>query len=590
MWLLDDVRVDLVHDVESAQNFLRWLSERRRVLAIDTETGGLEVFKQPLRLVQFGDTLQGWAVPWADWGGLIRDVIRRYDGPVVMHNAKFDQHFLWRHGCEVPWDRVHDTVLKAAIANPHRGKALKSLCAALIDKRAPVGQKILDIAKDAQGWDWLTVPTDFWGYWGYGALDTVIDARLDEVLDAELDADARRVYELERQVQMIVAQIERNGMHVDLEHCRLRCAELRMFVDEATLWVSMNYGVSVTSDVELIEVFKRLGVTFVKRTKSGAREALDKEVLEWVMMTAPCAEAHELARVVLGVRRCIKTMSTYLENFEEIADTNDIMHADINTLGTVTGRMTGGIFQTLPRGKGPVRDAFNSRYPGGRVVTSDYDQIEMRLLAHFADEPGLKAAIASGDVHTETARLVYQDPNLTKDDPRRHTAKNAAFAKIYMAGVEKFALTAGVDVEVAREFLSAYDERFPGVRTFQLHVDAVANMRLIADGEAWVRTPLGRRQVARRNEKLYALVNYLIQGTAADVLKQRLVALHMADLTQYVTLLVHDEVVSDVPPDVLDDVVNLLPQVMGDTESFSVPITAGIDVMERWGDKYAYSA
>src|ERR1700677_2499777 len=92
------VSLNLVESFADAEEFMRWLGERRPVLACDTETGGLEWWKDRLRLVQFGDPRAGWAVPWQDWGGLVKEAMRRYDGGVVFHNAKFDQHFLEREG------------------------------------------------------------------------------------------------------------------------------------------------------------------------------------------------------------------------------------------------------------------------------------------------------------------------------------------------------------------------------------------------------------------------------------------------------------------------------------------------------------
>lgn len=195
-------------------------------------------------------------------------------------------------------------------------------------------------------------------------------------------------------------------------------------------------------------------------------------------------------------------------------------------------------------------------------------------------------AIMSGDLHTTTARMVYGDPTIDKKDPRRQPAKSSGFAKVYGAGLEQFAATAGIPVDEARRFMELYSQAFPGVDPFLGQVQAVGRRRLQTDGEAWVKTAGGRRQVASP-DKLYTLTNYLIQGTAADVLKQALVRLDQAGLAEYAILPVHDEIVFDVPVDLADEVAREAAAIMEvPAEVYGVPLTVGVDTYSRWGSKY----
>jgi DNA polymerase-1 len=221
---------------------------------------------------------------------------------------------------------------------------------------------------------------------------------------------------------------------------------------------------------------------------------------------------------------------------------------------------------------------------------ADFDQIEQRMMAHFAwviaGDPGLVHAFAEGgDFFTTMARRIYDDATIEKKDPRRQMTKNAAYAKGYGAGPAKFAITAGVDVASAAAFLDRYDAMYPGVVAFQRAVEQIATDRFQTEGDAYVKAPIGRIHIAERG-KLYTLVNYLIQGAAADVLKMKMLELQQAGLEEFMVLPVHDEVLFDVPHEQVRDVMRTIEAVMPDN-TFTVPLTVGVEHHARWGDKYA---
>jgi DNA polymerase-1 len=268
-----------------------------------------------------------------------------------------------------------------------------------------------------------------------------------------------------------------------------------------------------------------------------------------------------------------------------MADSDDILHASINPLAAKTGRQSVSepSLQNLIRGA-QVRDAFIPR-EGNVLIMADFDQIEVRLLAHFCGDPTLMAAINSEDIHTTTARLIYQDPTMVKSDPRRMPTKNATYARIYGAGVAKFAITAGISLEQARFVMNGYDDAYPGVPNFIGQVIATARDRSATDGSPWVRTPSGRRLIGDRGDE-YKLVNYLIQGTAADVMKRQTIQCANAGLEPYMLMTVHDELLFDVPKEDVVDVVQTIMEVMPDMTGYKVPLTIGVEVHDRWGSKY----
>jgi DNA polymerase I len=591
---LENVQLELVNSVELAGEFMRWLSKSRRVLAFDTETGGLDPEKEPLRLVQFGDREMGWAIPWDRWGGVALEAFKKYEGEFVGHNAKFDVRFLELHGgIRLPRERIHDTRLIAHILDPASSTALKQNAARFVDPKAAYASKVLDNAMSEQKWSWRTVPIDFEPYWAYGALDTVLTAHLFDVLHPSVEGNKYRdVYELERNVSWVLADMEARGALIDMDYTRAKAHELLVFSQNVAQWCQDVHGVQPGSNASVTDRLVALGVPMAKTT-AGGNLSLDEEVLQEIIGgtledvdQTKLNEGQNLAYQVYARRKAEKIRGTYLDAFEGFIDSGNVVHPQINQLGARTGRMSmeRPALQTLPRGR-VVRDCFIPR-PDHVLFSADFDGIEMRLLAHFAQDPALIEAINSGDIHTNTAQRVYGDPSITNKDPRRQIAKNVGFAKIYGAGPEKIAWTAGVSVDEAKAFLEQYDASFPGVRAFQTQVAEVAVERKQQYGKAFVHTPLGRMEVSKEDRD-YALVNSLIQGTAADVFKEALVRLDEAGCGDFMLLPIHDEVIFDIPENDVDEVKDLIVRAMAD-DKWSVPITVGVDgPMRRWGEKYA---
>lgn len=572
----DGVQFHLVETWEEAGAFIEWLCESRDVLAVDTETGGLEWWDKDLRLVQFGDDMSGWAIPWDRWPGLVHEAFARHTGDFVMHNAKFDIHFLENNGVDVPRHRVHDTMLLAYLHDNTTSNALKRMTSRMLGVSSTAGEMALKDTMRKAKWTWETVPVQLPVYWQYACLDTVLTSRLfhhPEIYSLTTD----NVYDLELGVMSLALDMETRGCRIDTEYVTAKKAELETVVDAAFEEAHLLHGpgINLFSNQQMIELLLRSGATLTKRTDKG-QLALDEEVLLGL-------SSHPVAELVLRARSAKKIISTY---FNKLTDTR--ARPSINQVGAAkTGRMsvTTPPLQTLPRGR-VVRDAFIPSEEHS-LVMADYDQIELRLMAHFAGEEEMIKAIWDGiDLHTRTAQLVYRDDSLEKDDPRRQVAKNSNFAKIYGAGIATFAATAGISIAEAERFLAGYDAAFPGVRRFQMEVDRTARSRAV-DGATWVTTPIGRKQRCDL-DSTYKLTNYLIQGTAADVLKQKMLELDAAGVGEFMILPVHDEIVFDVPNDVLDDVVRVIEDIMPDTTQFSVPLSVEASVTDdRWGVKYA---
>ena len=591
---LGDVQLELVNSVEMANKFFSWLSQSREVLGFDTETTGLDPEAGRLRLVQFGDMNAGWSIPWEGWGGVALEALEAYDGPLVGHNAKFDVRWLELHGnIKMKRQNVHCTRLMCHILDPSSSTALKPNAARFVDAKAAHASKALDHAMSEQKWTWATVPIDFQPYWVYGALDTVLTAHLFNVLWPKIQAEFLNVYELEQAVQFVLGDMEARGARIDLNYTNDMSEKLDSYAKQVDDWCMQTYQLKPGSNAAVSKKLIELGADLRNTTPSGTVKLDEESILTQVLFVDELDkfdfpngnEAQQLAYQVLKRRKSEKIRSTYLDTFIDLVDADGFVHPQINQLGARTGRMSmeRPALQTLPRGR-IVRDCFIPR-EGNNLISADFDGIEMRILAHFAGDNNLIAAINSGDIHLDTARRVYGDETIQKKDPRRQVAKSVGFAKIYGAGPEKIALTAGTSIEATKEFLKRYDESFPGVKAFQGQVAHAVHVRRLEEGRAYVKTPIGRLELAD-GDREYALVNALIQGMAADVFKEALVRLDDTDAGQYLLLPVHDEVIVDAPAKDIEEIKRIVVDAMYD-DRWAVPLTVGVDgPLDRWGSKY----
>jgi DNA polymerase-1 len=588
---LSGITCNLVTSVDEASAFMRWLGERRTTpLALDTETTGLVPYDSgaALRLVQFGDGMTGWAIPFERWGGVAMEALQKFEGPLVCHNIAFEARWLKAHaGYELPWHRSHDTMIGAHLVDPTASVALKSLSARYIDRRAVAGQRLLDEAMHANKWTWATVPIEYDGYWNYACLDTILTARLWEHLDAHnLYPQA---YELEMATRRVASAMEDAGSPIDLEYCQLKFDELNSYAERVAEWGQRELGVKLGSGPQLVKWFEANGGEITEFTAKGA-PSVNKYQLR-LFANEGNEKVSSIAKIVLDMRRASKLATTYFANFMDWHE-DGVLHPEIRTLRARTGRMsiTKPALQTLPKGSATVRDAFIAR-EGEVLLSCDYSQIEARLMAHFAQDENMirtfKEADHTGtDFFTALGRDIYSAPDMDKSDKRRALVKGTMYGKLYGAGVTKMAETAGVSVDQMKAVVDAFDRNYPGVTRFQAQVEDVGARRERDEGLPYIITPIGRRLPADER-KTYALVNYLLQSTAADVLKRTMVSLDNAGYGSAMLMPVHDEIIFSVPREDVDQAKRDIEEIMSVMDDFLVPLPAEPEgPLTRWGDRY----
>lgn len=569
---IEEAECRLIETTNDVSDFMRWLGQSRSVLAFDVETGGLSYHKNPLRLIQFGDADGGWAMRWDRWSGVALEALTKYEGQMAAHNASFDIHFIeYNSDIKIPWGQVNDTMLMSKVLSPNTSAALKTCSAKLISKDAKRAQGALASAMKEQKWGWNDIPYDFDLYWGYGIVDTILTARLYDEFLPQVESEFEEVYTLERSVSRICNGMERRGVAIDLPYCERMYEEIIKFTQDVEQYCVETWGVRPSESQKVAEVLRKEGVDLTQLTETG-KWAMDKVTLGEVR--------HPLAELVMQHRQKTKVGSAYFQNFLEMHH-NGRLHCSIRTMAARTGRMsiTDPALQTIPRGT-VVRDAFLPN-EGETFNSIDYSGIEARLFAHFANEEGLIKVFHEGfDPHTYTAQQVFNVEIPTK--AQRQVAKNCTFCMLFGGGVDKMAWTGGITVEEADAFLQAYKKRFPQVPVFMKTVEATAKHRFKTEGRSYVKTPLGRLQVGDKG-KDYALVNALIQGSAADVMKKALINIDNAGYGEHLLLAIHDEALFSLPSEIN---LNDIKDVMEDHTSFRVPLvceaSGGFDC---WGDK-----
>lgn len=436
MSALDNVKLHLVETFEEACALKEWASHQE-ALAVDTEGTGYHPDSDHTRMVQFGNTEEGWAlsVETRGWGALCHEILTNHQGPIVAHNAKFDAAMIRKDlQYSFPLHRTHDTMIMHHVLNPHLRSGLKAVSDRLIDPDASAGQDMLKKDFADFKWDWSTVPTNHPTYHQYAALDTVITARLHDILLPQVQKEAPKAYDLEMATAWLTEKVERRGAMTDRPYAEENLAVFQQRSDDISAQIKAEYGIEPGSSKGIIGVLQNAGHNFTKRTKGGAI-SLDKEVLS--------AIDHPLVTLIGQYRTYEKLSSTYLENFLKLtSDGHPFLHPSINSLGfneagsgygvkTSRMSMSDPNLQNLPKAnkKNPdapaqiIRNCIVAR-PDHTLIFCDFSQIEMRLLAHYSKDQHLIDAFKHGDFFVNLAQTMFQDTTIQADDYRRQILKH----------------------------------------------------------------------------------------------------------------------------------------------------------------------
>ena len=503
-------------------------------------------------------------------------------------HVKYDRHVFANHSIEVQ-GYVHDTMLQSYVLEVHKPHGLASLAERHLG-RSGVNYEDL-CGKGVHQIPFSQVEIGKAAHYACEDSDQTLDVH--RVLWPQLEADAklRGIYELEIASSEALYRIERNGVLIDAPTLAAQSHELgqRILQLETEAYEIAGQPFNLSSPKQLGEIFfDKLGMPVVKKTATGARST-DEEVLEKL------AEDYPLPAKLLEHRGLAKLKGTYTDKLAQLANPRTgRVHTHYAQAVAVTGRLSSNdpnlqnIPIRTPEGR-RVREAFVA--PPGRVIASaDYSQIELRIMAHLSGDASLLSAFREGlDVHRATAAEVFSVPVDQVSSEQRRYAKVINFGLIYGMSAFGLARNLGIDNTAAKNYITRYFERYPGVKQY------MDDTKVLAKKQGYVETVLGRRlqMPSIQNAKGALLsglerqaINAPMQGTAADLIKLSMVAVQQAlDAEKRSTLMimqVHDELVFEVPEDEVEWVRTEIPRLMAGVADLKVPLLAEVGVGPNW--------
>jgi DNA polymerase-1 len=533
----------------------------------------------------------------------LRPAMTNPDIPKIAHNAKYDLQILRRYGIEVG-PIAGDTMLAEWLTDPGSNNLnLKDL--AWVRRNIPM-QKITDlIGTGSKQITMARVPIDKAA--PYAAADAAVPLALDPELKKELQqGKLRQLYdELEIPLIPVVADMEMHGVLLDLDYLDILSKEMdeRIRKLEEEVYLTSSYGeFNINSLHQLNDVLfgkLQLSTEGLRKTKSG-RFSLTAEVLE------SKRGEHAVIPMILEYRSLNKLKSTYIDALPALVNPyTGRIHTSYHQAGTTTGRFSSSDpnLQNIPirtdEGR-RIRKAFIA--PEGHVLLStDYSQVELRILAHYSgDEALLEAFRKEQDIHASTAAAVYHIKLQDVTFEQRSFAKSVNFGLMYGMGPYRLSRESNLTLGEAEDFIETYFERFPGVKAY------LDSSKAFAEEHGYVETLMGRRRhfpqlkrdtadrtgamLRRRAER--EAINMPIQGTAADILKLAMLNLHHELLSQNfharMNLQVHDELVLEVPEDELPQVARLVIDTMEKAFELKTPLKAEAKVGKNWHDMSSY--
>jgi len=507
--------------------------------------------------------------------------------PKLGQHIKYDRHVFANHGIAVR-GYAHDTMLQSYVLEVHRPHGLTSLAERHLGRS---GIQYEDLCgKGARQIPFAQVSIEQAAQYSCEDADQTLDVHLALWPRIEGEPGLARIYALEIATSEVLFQMERHGVLIDTALLRQHGQQLgeRVLALESQAHQLAGQPFNLGSPKQIGEIFfQKLGLPVVKKTATGA-PSTDEEVLEKL------AEDYPLPACILEHRGLAKLKSTYTDKLPQLADRKGRVHTHYAQAVAVTGRLASNDpnLQNIPvrtsEGR-RIREAFIAP-PGCAILSCDYSQIELRIMAHISGDAALLAAFAHGqDVHRATAAEVFGvAPEQVNPEQRRY-AKVINFGLIY--GMSSFGLarSLGIDNTAARNYIARYFERYPGVARY------MDDIREQARARGYVETVFGRRLYLpdirgangpRRAAAERAAINAPMQGTAADLIKMAMIKVQQGLQEQgratRMVMQVHDELVFEVPEAETAWARQTIPLWMAAVAQLKVPLVAEAGMGPNW--------
>lgn len=602
--LVEDIDTNYQTILSKAQ-LEEWIEHIKKapLVSIDTETTGLDPMRAKLVGISFSVKSHHAAyLPLAHcYTGApiqmeidyvlekLRFWLEDPDKPKLGQNLKYDKHIFANHGIALR-GIMHDTLLQSYVLESHRPHNMDNLALRHLDIKTISYDEVAGKGASRISFDQVDIEIAT----KYAAEDADITLRLHQCLHSQIMCNSRleNIYRtLEMPVLEVLFEMESNGVLLDINMLEIQSRELgeKMLSLEEKAFVISGQPFNLNSPKQIREIlFTRLKLPIVKKTPSGA-PSTNEDVLQQLALDYP------LPKILLDYRSLAKLKSTYTDKLPRMVNTDTgRVHTNYAQAVAVTGRLSSNEpnLQNIPirtaEGR-RIREAFIAPQ-GHYIISADYSQIELRIMAHISKDKGLLKAFAQGaDIHRATAAEVFGVSLDAVDSEQRRYAKIINFGLIYGMSEFGLALQMGIERSAARAFMDRYFARYPGVADYMQctreeakitgYVETVFGRRL------WlpeINSPNGnRRQAAER-----AAINAPMQGTAADIIKFAMIAVRdwlLRDkLNTKLIMQVHDELVLEVPDGEVEVIKTVLPSLMGSAVKLDVPLLVELGVGANW--------
>ncbi len=589
-----------------------------RVIAVDTETNSLDAMRAELVGISMAtapgqacyiplrhkgsDDLMGPSAPQqVSVEAAIAKLKHLLEDPRILkigHNIKYDSLIFQHEGIEIA--PIDDTMLMSYVLDAGKGggHGMDDLAVKMFEHNTIKFKDICGTGKSAITFDYAPLDKAV----DYAAEDADITLRMWRRLAPRIAKErATTIYQtIERPLVPVLCAMEREGIKVDRALLQQLSGEFAQGAEvlEQQCYELAGETFNLGSPKQLGHIlFEKMGLEGGKKTKTGAY-ATSADVLEEL-----AAKGHELPSKIVEWRQLTKLKSTYTDALQEQIDPiTGRVHTSYAMAIASTGRLssTDPNLQNIPvrteEGR-KIRAAFIAE-PGHKLVSIDYSQIELRIVAHMAGEEALIAAFQNGeDIHAATASQMFDVPLEGMDPMVRRQAKAINFGVIYGISAYGLANNLGIPQSDAKAFINSYFERFPGIKTY------MESMKKLGGEQGYVTTLFGRKMAlpyikdknfARRGFAERQAINAPIQGSAADIIKRAMLrlpaAMREANLTARMLLQVHDELVFEVPDAEVERLISVGRQVMegacDPVLSLRVPLVADAGVGDNWKEAH----
>ncbi|MBO8221326.1 DNA polymerase I [Prochlorococcus marinus] len=615
------INVTVVNDFELLDKLIERLDKTNQIVSLDTETNSLnpidaelvgiglclgeeddDLFYIPLGHQTKKETSNQLSIE--DVFSKLRNWIEDPKKEKALQNSKFDRQIFFNHGLDLK-GVTFDTLLADYLLNNQEKHGLSEISFRLFGFKPPSFKETVGKNKDFSFVDIDEASI----YCGYDVFLTFKIVKIfKESFSNEKDELIKLFEEIELPLEPVLSQMEMNGITIDIPYLEKLSKELKSTLEdiESKVYELAEESFNLSSPKQLGEIlFEKLNLDKKKSRKTKTGWSTDAVVLERLV------DEHEIIQYLIKHRTLSKLLSTYIDALPNlINEKTGRVHTNFNQAATATGRLSSSNpnLQNIP-----VRTEFSRRIrkaflpeKNWKLLSADYSQIELRILAHLADEEILINAFhKSDDIHSLTARLIFEKEEISSDE--RRVGKTINFGVIYGMGIKKFARSTGVSTPEAKEFLIKYKERYSKIFKF------LEFQERLALSKGYVKTIFGRKrefkfdknglgrligkdpyeidlQSARRAgmeaQSLRAAANAPIQGSSADIIKIAMIQLNKKfkemNVPAKMLLQVHDELLFEVEPDSLEITKKLVKKTMEDCVKLNVPLLVDIGIGDNW--------